>query len=142
MKKVVVGLAIILGMGWSWEVGASLYCAVDFNGRRCQFVDLASCQMAIGPQGSCVLDRDSLVAPQGGAPFCLVEQWKTECIYQDLAACERMASPRKATCIGNPNSNRGVPTVSGGDGMEVPGGDSRNKRYLPSPDYFPAPGHR
>ncbi|MBF8273499.1 MAG: hypothetical protein HW380_2604 [Magnetococcales bacterium] len=147
MQKTIYGLGMGLCMLlWSGEVGASLYCAVDFNGRRCQFVDLESCQKAVGGQGSCVLNRDGLVAPQGGAPFCLTEQWQTECIYRDREACEKVAAPRKATCIANPNLNRsreGAP-VSGGTPTGTPQGEdaSKNRNYLPSPDYFPSPGHR
>ncbi|MBF0414279.1 MAG: hypothetical protein HQL78_10275 [Magnetococcales bacterium] len=143
-RMITTGLYLGVGLLWSGEAGAALYCAVDWNGRRCQFVDLASCQQAVGAQGSCVLNREELMAPKGGAPFCLAEPRQTECLYNDQEACEKVAAPRKATCIANPNVNRdGVATipdaVSGGSERDDP---RKGHKYLPSPDYFPAPGRR
>ncbi len=142
MKKMMLGVVIGVCLLWWESAWASLYCAVEFSGRRCQFVDLESCRKAVeGTQGSCVLNKESLMAPRGGGPFCLTEQWKTECIYQDRAACEKVAAPQKAICITNPNMDRGVvPEALSEEWKEKDAKKGRN--YLPSPDYFPTPGHR
>lgn len=143
IRAMTVGLCLGVGALWSGEVGAALYCAVDWNGRRCQFIDLLSCQQAVGTQGSCVLNREELMAPKGGASFCLVETRQTECIYNDMEACEKVALPRKATCIANPNMSREGAAARDPESGGSEGDDPRKgHKYLPSPDYFPAPGRR
>ncbi|MBF0422938.1 MAG: hypothetical protein HQL73_08090 [Magnetococcales bacterium] len=143
-QAVIIGVFFFVSMSLINTVEAALYCAVDINGRRCQFVDLPSCQEAVGPKGSCVLNRGELMAPKGGAAFCLAEPWQTECIYSDREACEKVAGPRKAICIINPNLNqegREWDPEREVDGSQ--GNDPKlNRKYLPSPDYYPSPGRR
>lgn len=138
-----VGTWMLLGTGIN-GAHASLYCVVDFSGQRCHYSDLASCQEAAGRYGSCVMNRQQMLAPVGGAPFCLVEEWKTECLYRDLSSCQQQAEARRASCIANPNLNRRPPPSWGnsvpGSGRENPGAGSG--RYLPSPGYDPRPGSR
>lgn len=85
-------------MGW-----AELYCAINFAGKRCWYTDMISCRQAAGPQGDCILNVEKMQAPVGGAPWCMVESWQTRCIYSDKAKCLSVATPRRATCIANPN---------------------------------------
>ena len=151
----------LLLLFWVNEASASLYCVVDFSGRRCRYPDLASCREAAGSQGECELNQGKMIAPVGGAPFCLVEKWKTECLYRDLSSCERQATPRRATCIANPNqggqgsrpSHPSMPEAGWGGGQtsqpqwgqdpQQPwGSEPKGGRYLPSPGYNPRPGSR
>lgn len=147
-------LAALLVLFWAGESVAGLYCVVDLSGRRCDFMDLDSCKKSAGKAGSCVLNRDGMMAPQGGAPYCLVESWRTECVYQDLAGCEQQTFSRKASCIPNPNlyqapvdfSGEGHGRAGEGSGKAEDGGENSDgrfeRKYLPSPDYKPAPGLR
>lgn len=118
---------------------AALYCVVDFGGKRCQFTNLESCQKAAGEQGSCFLNREEMLAPTGGAPFCLVESWHTECVYRILANCNLVAKSRQATCITNPNL---TVTPVGVKEKATQSTDTQNTDYLPSPAYQPNPGYR
>ncbi len=155
---------------WSGEASASLYCVIDFNGKRCHYPDVESCRKAAGPRGQCVLNRGKMIAPTGGAPYCLVEKWKTECIYHSRAGCDRQAVPRQASCIANPNlaaspkfDSLSQPGQNRGGGQsqwdrvndqqwdrqqqqwnqqQKWGGESSGGRYLPSPGYDPRPGAR
>lgn len=145
MKKGIYGLGLCFFLSMPGELGASLYCAVDLSGQRCQFVDLESCKKAVGDRGSCVLNRGEMVAPKGGSPFCLAEQWKTECLYQDRNSCEKVAIPQKATCIPNPNLTRdgsGTDSPLGGQAFGQREGQQQKRQYLPSPGYYPNPGQR
>ncbi|MEO5377806.1 MAG: hypothetical protein H7832_08515 [Magnetococcus sp. DMHC-6] len=112
-----------------------LYCLEDFSGERCHFADLAACQKALGEQGACVLNPHGMVPPSGGAPFCVVENWRTECIYLDQASCEVQALARKADCIGNPN-------MSFQSSVSYDWVQPAKDRYLSSPSYAPVPGLR
>lgn len=125
-------LLLILFVAASGE--AALYCVTDFGGERCHFTTLESCQRAAGAQGGCFLNREEVLAPTGGAPFCLVESWHTKCVYRDLASCTVVAKPRKASCITNPN----LTTTPVGHTEK----NTKNMDYLPSPSYQPNPGHR
>ncbi|MBF0455996.1 MAG: hypothetical protein HQL72_14415 [Magnetococcales bacterium] len=145
---------------FSSEVSASLYCVVDFSGRRCNYTDMTTCQQAAGDQGECVLNRQEMIAPVGGAVYCLVEKWKTECVYRDLASCQRQALPRKASCLANPNLTQPSfkPSIGDADGWSrqpnpesgesqpqwggQPWDGSKRGNYLPSPGYNPRPGSR
>lgn len=113
---------------------AALYCVVDFSGKRCQYTNLEVCQKAAGKQGSCFLNREEMLTPTGGAPYCLVESWRTECVYRDFVSCKQIAKPRRATCIANPNLTI-APVVNADNPIE-------NEGYLPSPTYQPNPGQR
>lgn len=118
----------------------ALYCVVDFGGKRCQFSDLTSCQKAAGKHGNCFLNREVMLAPHGGSPFCLVESWHTACVYRSLASCNVVAKPRQAICIPNPNLTA-APVAD--DTKKIPGGKTPEKSlYFPSPEYQPSPGHR
>ncbi|MBF0357971.1 MAG: DUF3551 domain-containing protein [Magnetococcales bacterium] len=156
MKRIFMAVFALLLC--SNEALAALYCVVDFSGRRCIYPDLISCKRAAGGSGSCELNREQLVAPSGGAPFCLVERWQTECNYQTLASCEQQAKPRKATCINNPNLSPSsyTPAQNPNNRWSTPQKNSTNqnnwqqswpgqqqeRRYLPHPGYDPSPGSR
>ncbi|MBF0444788.1 MAG: hypothetical protein HQL68_04310 [Magnetococcales bacterium] len=156
MRVITILFAILI---WSNEAAAALYCVVDFNGKRCNYQDLASCKKAAGSRGDCVLNRETMIAPKGGSPYCMVENWRTQCNYHTLASCEKQAIPRKATCISNPNLATGgfqqqdkgwnsqPATKNPNDQSQQwgrnPWNDSPKKdRYLPSPGYNPRPGSR
>jgi hypothetical protein len=152
LRRVLVFFALLI---WSNDASASLYCLIDFNGRRCNYQDMASCQQAAGSQGECVLNRGEMIAPVGGAPFCLVEKWKTECIFQNRSSCERQSQARHASCIANPNLTNqkfeggwSRPSQNQGNtqpkwGQQQPrDGKQKRDRYLPSPGYDPRPGSR
>ena len=141
------------------EASASLYCVVDLSGRRCNYPDLVSCKQAAGEQGECVLNRQGMIAPVGGAPFCLVENWKTECVYRDRPSCQRQAAPRKAACIANPNLSNSQPSIPQPKTGSNWGSSQQQQKwnqqqtnpweqkpsggdYLPSPGYNPRPGSR
>ncbi|MBF0194626.1 MAG: hypothetical protein HQL71_08705 [Magnetococcales bacterium] len=156
MRVITLLFALLL---WSNEAGAALYCVVDFNGRRCNYSDLPSCKQAAGSRGDCVLNRDTMIAPQGGSPYCLVENWRTQCNYHSQASCEIQAKPRKATCIPNPNlavgtfqqQNREWNTQPASKkpknqppqwGQKPWNNQPKKDHYLPSPSYNPRPGYR
>ncbi|MBF0383362.1 MAG: hypothetical protein HQL69_20275 [Magnetococcales bacterium] len=156
MRALIVFFVLLF---WSNEASAALYCVVDFNGRRCNYIDLPSCQKAAGSRGECVLNRETMTAPTGGSPFCLVEKWRTECNYHSRASCEKQARPRKASCISNPNlakggfqqQNRGWERPPAADnpkdngkkwGQQPWNTPTKKDRYLPSPSYNPRPGYR
>ncbi|MBF0124270.1 MAG: hypothetical protein HQL60_02900 [Magnetococcales bacterium] len=92
-------LLLLLVVGLSSGAAAAPFCVVDFAGERCWYADYDSCMRAAGNQGSCSVNRNEMVAPSGGAAYCLVESWKTDCIYRTLAQCDAEARRRRATCI-------------------------------------------
>ncbi|MBF0614478.1 MAG: hypothetical protein G8237_05915 [Magnetococcales bacterium] len=123
---------------WLWGSGtanAGLFCVVDFAGKRCDYPDIESCRRAAGRQGGCVLNEGALLKPVGGAPFCLVESWRTECIYMDRPSCELRAAHTRTVCVEHPNRTAGEPDMGMG-GTGSAGEPSRNG-YLPSPGYRP-----
>ncbi|GAB0056548.1 hypothetical protein SIID45300_00856 [Candidatus Magnetaquicoccaceae bacterium FCR-1] len=135
------GLLVILF--WSGSAWAGLFCATDFSGRHCGYGDVASCLQAAGKQGGCELNQAEMIQPVGGAPYCLVESWRTECIHADVAACRRRAEVVRSVCIANPNAVGGrVVVVTGLDGERgEPSPVGRDgRRYLPSPGYEPGKG--
>lgn len=105
---------------------ASLFCVVDFAGKRCQYADLDTCRRAAGKQGGCVLNEAEIAKPFGNAPFCLVESWRTECVYYDMASCEKRASTTRTVCMpnaglanagsagGSPSTLGNMPAMGGG----------------------------
>jgi hypothetical protein len=98
----VIGLMIVGSIGLMPRASAAPFCVVDFAGERCWYKDYDSCVRAAGEQGECVVKPDTMVAPVGGAAYCLVESWQTQCNYATLAACERESQRRHATCIPHP----------------------------------------
>lgn len=117
---------------WGWVVlffgllmarggEASLFCVVDFAGKRCLYNDLLRCREAAGQQGGCVLNEVEMVKPSGGAPFCLLESWQTDCVYMDIKSCEQRAMTTRTMCVANPNHvNRGEqPLQSPGSDLPI-----------------------
>ncbi|MBF0158385.1 MAG: hypothetical protein HQL58_02570 [Magnetococcales bacterium] len=101
------GMALLLLCGIiGTEGNTAPFCVVDFAGERCWYADYDSCVRAAGSQGSCTVNRNEMIAPSGGADYCLVESWKTDCVYRTAAQCDREAQRRHATCIANPGSSR------------------------------------
>ena len=81
---------------------AAPFCVVDFAGERCWYPDYDACVRAAGEKGSCVVNQAEMVAPVGGASYCIVESWNTQCIYSTIESCQVEASRRHAVCIPNP----------------------------------------
>lgn len=128
-----VGVCLCGLLCWSGLAAASLFCVVDFAGKRCNYPDLDACRQAAGRQGGCVLNEGALVKPVGGAPVCLVESWRTECIYSDRVSCEQRAMATRTVCVDNPN----LPGSEAG-GRDSPVGQTGvGEGYLPSPFYRP-----
>ncbi|MBF0153180.1 MAG: hypothetical protein HQL64_05520 [Magnetococcales bacterium] len=98
------GALFVLASLMAGSSEASLFCVMDFAGKRCQFSDLDTCRRAAGKQGGCVLNETEIARPFGDAPFCLVESWRTECVFIDMASCEKRSSTR-SVCIANPNGS-------------------------------------
>ena len=136
-------LLVLATLLWAGNGSTALYCVVDFGGERCRYHNLETCRQAAGEKGSCVLNRSEIIAPTGGAPFCLVENWRTACIYKSRDGCEKQAAPRHATCLENPNLGaRHTPDPATGNEQPAPTPSNANPHYLPSPDYQPIPGAR
>lgn len=135
---------LLLTLLWSGPAWAGLFCANDFSGRHCGYGDVTSCLQAAGRQGGCELNQAEMIKPVGGAPYCLVESWRTECIYADVASCRRRAETVRTVCIANPNAVGGrieVVTGLGGESGEMaPSLRDGGRRYLPSPGYEPGKG--
>ncbi len=157
-------LVLMVGLLMAGESQASLFCVVDFSGKRCQFGDLDSCRRAAGKQGGCVLNEAEIAKPFGGSPFCLVESWRTECVYMSMAACEKRAQTTRTVCMANPNGGGmghspfgnqvpqggvaaarmppGMGTTGGfPGGMNLPSSGGVGSTYLPSPGYWPGIDH-
>ncbi|MBF0417715.1 MAG: hypothetical protein HQL86_05635 [Magnetococcales bacterium] len=137
-------LFLLLALFWSGPAWAGLFCATDFSGRNCGYGDVVTCLQAVGQRGGCELNQAEMIKPVGGAPYCLVESWRTECIYADVAACRRRAEVVRSVCIVNPNAVGGrIEVVAGlggaGTGVDASVGDG-GRRYLPSPGYEPGGG--
>ncbi|MBF0272739.1 MAG: hypothetical protein HQL98_11835 [Magnetococcales bacterium] len=140
----VLGCLLWVGEGW-----AGLFCVTDFAGRRCSYPDVESCRRAAGRQGGCELNVAEMVKPIGGAPFCLVESWRTHCIYPDRVSCEQQAAVTRTVCVAHPNQGSveespevpaGAPRGSGGvgaSGSRPVEGSSSSGGYLSSPGYQP-----
>ncbi|MBF0285336.1 MAG: hypothetical protein HQL51_12865 [Magnetococcales bacterium] len=156
--SLVVLALLIPTAGW----GAAPYCVVDAAGKHCWFQDLPSCQQAAGEKGECVLNREGMIAPVGGSPFCVMENWRTECNYSHRQECDRMAAARRASCIPNPNyaqdgsagfglqprpeltpASGAEPTIAPDQNLPVTSsGGWKQRPYLPAPGYDPMPGRR
>ncbi|MBF0192573.1 MAG: hypothetical protein HQL99_15765 [Magnetococcales bacterium] len=131
-------IGLLWGCLWVGEGWAGLFCVTDFSGQRCSYADVESCRRAAGRQGGCALNVAALVKPTGGAPFCLVESWRTHCIYPDRIACEQRAAVLRTVCVIHPNQEGMANQEEMRSGAVSTGVTSAPASgYLPSPGYQP-----